>query len=172
MRVLPVVLGVGLLCALVTTVAADETRPRLDRVVITGNQRVEEEAIRGATAFVSRAPASTRKPSTTMSARSTVWASSTTSKPSCPAGRPVGADLSDYGTPLIHEVHLDGNKKIGREDLEGAFKVRPNTILDPEKVRRGIEEAKKLYEKKGYLDAAIDYSTKPVGEHEVILRTR
>ncbi len=47
MRVLPVVMGLGLLCALVTTAAAaDEGPPRLDRVVITGNQRVEEEAIR------------------------------------------------------------------------------------------------------------------------------
>ena len=45
-----------------------------------------------------------------------------------------------------------------------AFKVRPNTIFDPEKVRRGIEEAKKLYEKKGYLDAKIDYQTTPVGD--------
>ena len=45
MRVLPVALGLGLLFALVA-VAGAEDRPRIDRIVITGNQRVEEEAIR------------------------------------------------------------------------------------------------------------------------------
>ena len=45
MRVLPVVTGLGLLCACATPAGAQEG-PRLDRVVITGNQRVEEEAIR------------------------------------------------------------------------------------------------------------------------------
>ena len=46
MRVLPVVMGLGLLLALACPAAARTPRPRLDRVVITGNQRVEEEAIR------------------------------------------------------------------------------------------------------------------------------
>ena len=39
------------------------------------------------------------------------------------------------------------------EDLEAALKVRPHTILDTEKMRHGIADAKKLYEEKGYLDA-------------------
>ena len=71
--------------------------------------------------------------------------------------------------PLIHEVHIEGNKKISREDLDGAFKIRPNTIFEPDKVRHGIDEAKKLYEKKGYLDAKITYDTTPQAQDEVIL---
>lgn len=59
--------------------------------------------------------------------------------------------------PFVQEVKIKGEDKIGREELETALRVRPNTIFDPEKARRGIAEAKKLYEKKGYLDAQISY---------------
>src|SRR5581483_5159628 len=64
---------------------------------------------------------------------------------------------------------VDGTKKIKREEVEGALKIRPHTILDPEKARQGIEAAKKLYVDKGYLDADITYKTTTVGDNEVDL---
>jgi outer membrane protein insertion porin family len=69
--------------------------------------------------------------------------------------------------PYVRQVRVEGNKKIEKEELEGMLRIRPNTILDPEKARKGIEEAKNAYEKKGYLDADIKYETTPVGENEV-----
>src|SRR5437870_1719758 len=48
--------------------------------------------------------------------------------------------------PLVTEVKIEGNKKVRSEDLEAALKVRPHTILDGEKLRRGVVDAKKLYE--------------------------
>jgi outer membrane protein insertion porin family len=69
--------------------------------------------------------------------------------------------------PLVRNVKVEGTKKVKREDVENALKVRPHTILDPEKARQGIEAAKKLYVEKGYLDAEINYRTEPVGENEV-----
>ncbi len=57
--------------------------------------------------------------------------------------------------PLVTEVKIEGNKKVHTEDLETALKVRPRTILDSEKLRRGVLDGKKLYEEKGYLDATI-----------------
>ncbi len=74
--------------------------------------------------------------------------------------------------PLVRELKIEGYKALGREELETALKVRPQTILDPEKVRRGIQEARKLYEKKGYVDAKIESETTPVGENEVVLTYR
>src|SRR5262245_24986842 len=152
MRVLPVCVGLGLLFALTTEGPAQETErsatkqqaPRLDRVVITGNQRVEEEAIR----VQIRSQPGTRLDEETVDAdiralyRMGFFDT-------------VEADLSEQNgrwvltyrvaeRPLIKELHIEGNKKIGREELEPALKVRPNTILDPEKVQKGIDEAKKL----------------------------
>src|SRR5207253_2691964 len=67
--------------------------------------------------------------------------------------------------PLVRAVKIEGNKKVKREELEGALKIRAHTILDPEKARQGLEAGKKLYVEKGYLDAELTYSTEPVGEN-------
>ncbi|GIW39583.1 MAG: outer membrane protein assembly factor BamA [Candidatus Binatia bacterium] len=71
--------------------------------------------------------------------------------------------------PVVREIRIEGEKALDREELEAALKVRPNTILDPVQVRKGIENAKKEYEKKGYLDARIDYEVEPVGPGQVDL---
>ena len=64
--------------------------------------------------------------------------------------------------PLVTDVKIEGNKTIRTEDLEAALKVRPRTILDGEKLRRGVTDATKLYEEKGYLAAAITPRIEPV----------
>src|SRR5438552_9296187 len=71
--------------------------------------------------------------------------------------------------PLVTDVKIEGNKKVRSEDLEAALKVRPHTILDGEKLRRGVVDAKKLYEEKGYLDATITPRVDPVPDrpHEL-----
>ena len=69
--------------------------------------------------------------------------------------------------PMVRSVKVEGTDEIKREEVEGALKIRPHSILDPEKARQGIGAAKKLYVDKGYLDATITYRTEPVGENEV-----
>ena len=71
--------------------------------------------------------------------------------------------------PLIREVRTEGNKGLSKEDLENALKVHPRTILNPVKIRTGVENAKKEYEKKGFLDADITYRTEETSAGEVIL---
>jgi outer membrane protein insertion porin family len=72
--------------------------------------------------------------------------------------------------PLVRNVTVEGNEKLKKEEIEGALRIRPHTILDPEKARQGIDAARKLYADKGYLDARITYDTVPVGENEVDVR--
>ncbi len=71
--------------------------------------------------------------------------------------------------PMIQEIKIEGNKKVDTDDLQTAFKVRPHTLLDVEKIQRGIEDAKKLYDKKGYKDAAITFTTSEPENGEVTL---
>ncbi len=71
--------------------------------------------------------------------------------------------------PLVREVKLEGNKKINNDDLQAALKVRPHTLLDVEKVHRGIEDAKKLYDQKGYKDATITFKTSEPENGEIVL---
>src|SRR4029450_2378169 len=72
--------------------------------------------------------------------------------------------------PLVRNVTVEGNEKLKKEEIEGALRLRPHPIPDPEKARQGIEAARKLYDDKGYLDARITYETVPVGEKEVDIR--
>lgn len=71
--------------------------------------------------------------------------------------------------PYIRELRIEGHDKLDKDELEPALKVRPNTIYDPEKVRRGVVDAKKLYDKKGYLDAVITPRTEDKGDNEIAL---
>jgi len=175
MRVLPVVLVLGLLlrCAAAQDAAGardgQPQTPQIDRVVIGGNQRVEEEAIR----VQLRAQAGTRLNEDTVDSDiRALYRMGFFENVEANLSEENGQWVLTYHVterPLIHEVRVEGNKKLSRNDLDAAFKVRPNTIFEPDKVRRGIEDAKAQYEKKGYLDATIEYSTAPVGENEVIL---
>jgi outer membrane protein insertion porin family len=63
--------------------------------------------------------------------------------------------------PFITSVRIEGNEELKKEDLESALKVRPRTIYDPEKVRHGIADARRLFEEKGYLDVSIDPILEP-----------
>jgi outer membrane protein insertion porin family len=171
MRLLPVGMVLGLLLSLVRMATAQDD-VRIDRVVITGNQRVEEEAIR---AQVRAQPGTRLNEETVDNDIRAIHRMGFFDNVAAELSQQDGKWVLTYRVterPLIREVHIEGNKKISREDLEGALKVRPKTIFDPEKVRRGIEEAKKLYEKKGYLDASITYTTEPVGENEMVLTYR
>jgi len=71
--------------------------------------------------------------------------------------------------PMIKAVKLEGNKKVNDDDLQAALKVRPHTLLDVEKIQRGIQEGKKLYDQKGYKEAAITFKTAPPENGEVTL---
>ncbi|MBM4268647.1 MAG: outer membrane protein assembly factor BamA [Deltaproteobacteria bacterium] len=73
-----------------------------------------------------------------------------------PDGRgAVGVTFRVVERPLIHDVRLEGEIEIEEKDLDEELGVRARTIYDPEKVRRGIERARSLYEKEGYLDVGI-----------------
>lgn len=72
--------------------------------------------------------------------------------------------------PYIASVKVEGGDELKPEEVEAALKVRARTIYDPEKVRRGVEDAKRLYEEKGYLDVSItpDLQTAPDGDVDLI----
>jgi outer membrane protein insertion porin family len=73
--------------------------------------------------------------------------------------------------PFVRDVEIAGNDEIDEDELEAMIRVRPNTILDPEKARAGIAEVKKAYEKKGYLDADVSYDTTQVGDSDEVVVT-
>ena len=123
MRTLPVVVVLGLLLPCTATAqsfagsTATPSSPRIDRVVISGNHRVEEEAIRVQIRSQPGHCASMRRRSTATSAPSTAWDSSRTSQ--ADLDEENGQWVLTYDVterPLIREVHIEGNSKLSRED--------------------------------------------------------
>jgi outer membrane protein insertion porin family len=127
----------------------------VSQILIEGNARVDDEAIR----IHIESRAGTRyEPATVDSDVRAIYAMGffenvEVERRPAPEGMVLVFRVRER--PLVSDVRIEGNKKVRSEDLEAALKVRPHTILDGEKLRRGIVDGKKLYEEKGYLDASI-----------------
>ena len=159
------VVAIGLLLSIGRPAVA--AGPPIARVEISGNVRVEEDAIRvhlqsqPGTAFDQDALDKDIRAIYAMGFFDQVTAEAT------PEGRSVVLAFRVHERPLVRGVTIEGAENVKKEEVEQALRVRPHTIVDPEKARQGIEAAKKLYGEKGYLDVDIAYTTAPVGENEV-----
>jgi len=170
MFVRPTLLAIALASLLIARESgAQGLAPRIDRVEISGNQRVDDESIQ--VRIKSKRGDLLDEAVVDQDVRSLY---------DMGFFRNVIVDLDQDGgetlltfrveeRPFVRDVKVSGNDKIDEEELEGMLRIRPNTILDPQKALAGIEEAKKAYEKKGYLDAEITYETESVGENEVVV---
>ncbi len=143
---------------------------RLERVDITGNHRVDDQAIR---VRLSAEPGAAVDEATIDADIRSLYQMGFFDDIAATLAQVRGQWVLTFAVterPFIRAVEIEGAKKIDKDEVEGMLRVRPNTILDPEKARRGMEEAKKAYEKKGYLDTEISYQTELVGENEVIVK--
>lgn len=165
MRALRVALVVAL--ALLGGRARAEEPPLVGQVLVKGNHRVEEEAIRVRLKVHPGSPLDQKAIDDDIRSLYQMGFFSNIAAEVSKVGDELVLTYRVSERPYVADVTISGAKKIDEEELEGALRVRPNTILDPEKARAGIEDAKKLYEKKGYLDAQIRYDTEPVGKNEV-----
>jgi outer membrane protein insertion porin family len=142
--------------------------PSIARVGISGNLRVEEDAIR---VHLRSQPGQPFDQDTVDRDIRAVYAmgffDQVNAEVTPVEGNRVEVIFQVKERPLVRTVKVEGTDKLKREEVEAALKIRAHTILDPEKARQGVEAAKKLYVEKGYLDAAITYRTEAVGENEV-----
>ena len=165
--------GLGVVVAAVTVLclrAQAEVAPRVERVEIAGNVRVEEDAIR---VHLETQPGRPLDRAVLDRDIRAIYAmgffDQVTVETSPGTAGQVAVTVRVVERPLIRSIEITGNEKLDRPELEGALKLRPYVILDPEKARQGVAAARKLYADKGYLDAEIRWTARPVGENEVDL---
>ncbi len=144
----------------------------VDRVEITGNRRVDEDAIRvrlevGRDSVLDEAAVDRD----VRSLYSMGFFRNITAKLEDRVGQKV-LIYEVLERPFVREVVILGNEELDEEEIQGLIRVRPNTILDPQKARLSLAEIKKAYEKKGYLDASVAYDTTAVGDDEVVVTVR
>jgi outer membrane protein insertion porin family len=157
--------------ALAVQAAEDAPAPRvLTAVVVEGNVRVEEDAIRVNLQSRGGEPLDEEKVDRDIRATYAMgFFDQVTARVEDTDSGPV---LRFHVTerPLVRSVEVEGTDAIEDEDVEAALRVRPHTILDPAKVREGIEAARRLYADKGLLDAEIAVKTESAPENEVDVR--
>jgi len=148
---------------------AVESEKPIAEVRLSGNERVEEEAIR---VYLTSRPGRPLNPETVDQDVRAIYKMGFFKEVEARVTEENGKTILTYQVverPLIREVRTEGNKGLSKEDLENALKVHPRTILNPVRIRTGVENAKKEYEKKGFLDADITYRTEETTAGEVIL---
>jgi len=163
-----VAVALAVLLGAPSTTLRAQGEPSIGQVRITGNIRVEEDAIRVHLHTQPGAPFD--KDTLDRDIRSIYgmgFFDQVDADVTPAEGHHVDVTFRVKERPLVRNVKVEGLVKLKKEEVEGALRIRPHTILDPEKAKQGIEAAKKLYAEKGYLDAQISYRTEPVGENEV-----
>ncbi|MFN8543309.1 MAG: outer membrane protein assembly factor BamA [Candidatus Binatia bacterium] len=159
---------VVLLAALAGGRVGAENVPTVAKVGIAGNIRVEEDAIR---VRLHTQPGQPFDKETIDRDIRSVYAMGFFDQVDAdvtPAdGRRIVVTFRVKERPLTRNVQVEGTDEIKKEEVEAALRIRPHTILDPEKAKQGIEATRKLYSEKGYLDAQITYRLETVGENEV-----
>jgi outer membrane protein insertion porin family len=141
--------------------------PPIVRVDIVGNVRVEEDAIR---VHLESQPGKAFDQDTLDKDIRSIYAMGffdQVTVETANEARGVVLTLHVHERPLVRGVTIEGTEEVKQEEVEQALRIRPHTILDPDRAREGIAAAKKLYSEKGYLDADITYTSAPVGENEV-----
>ena len=149
--------------------SSTQTGPVVGQILIGGNDRVEEEAIRVYVKSMVGEPLTEDQVDRDVRA---IYNMGFFKNVEARVTEDKGRTVLTYWVserPLLREVHIEGQKTLSKDDIENKLKVHPRTILNPVKIRRGIEEVKKEYEKKGHLDADITYRTEQVETGDVIL---
>jgi outer membrane protein insertion porin family len=147
---------------------AAESEPKIASVGVSGNLRVEEDAIRvHLRSQVGQAFDQDILDDDIRSVYAMGFFDQVDADVTPGEGHTVAIVFHVKERPLVRAVKVEGADKIKTEEVEGALKIRPHTILDPEKARQGVAAAQKLYIEKGYLDATITYRTEVIGENEV-----
>jgi outer membrane protein insertion porin family len=171
---MPVLLGVllaGVLPAAPSRGAPGEAGPApiLAGVLIEGNQRVDEEAIR---VHIRSMPGTPLDPGTVARDVKAIYGMGLFERVDAERRLENGESVLVFQVverPLIRTIRIEGAEHVKAEELEAALKVSKHTILDAVKVREGLAAAKKLYEEEGYLDAVIEERTVDLGGNEVEL---
>jgi len=141
----------------------------VERVVIEGNQRVDEEAVRVQIRSVPAAPLDASSVARDVKA---IYGMGLFERVDAEWREENGERILVFKVverPLIRTIRIEGADHVKAEELEAALKVSKHTILDAVKVREGLAAGKKLYEEEGYLDAVIEERTVDLGGNEVEL---
>src|SRR5438477_1331986 len=142
----------------------------ISKVNVQGNRRVEADAIRAQIPIKAGDRYDKEKIKATLLA---VWRMGYFSdvKLDVSAGQPP---ISDYvltvlvaEKPAVHEIKLEGNDELSKDDLKDTIEVKQFQILDQEAVRKSARKMQEKYVEKGFFLAEVSPKIDPLPNNEV-----
>src|SRR5437879_3582731 len=83
-----------------------------------------------------------------------------------PAGQ-AAPPVTPAHPPAIHEIKLEGNDELSKDDLKDTFEIKQFQILDPEGVRKSAKKMQEKYVEKGFFLAEVTWRLDPLPNNEV-----
>src|SRR5207237_9239514 len=69
--------------------------------------------------------------------------------------------------PAVHEIKLEGNEELSKDDFKETIEVKQFQILDQEAVRKSAKKMQEKYVEKGYFLAEVTPRIDPLPNNEV-----
>jgi outer membrane protein insertion porin family len=63
--------------------------------------------------------------------------------------------------PAVDEIIYEGNRDIGKDDIEDVVDIKPFQVLDVARIKANVTKIQKLYVDKGYFLAQVSYEVRP-----------
>ncbi len=141
-------------------------------ILVSGNQRIEEEAIRV------NLRTKTGEPFSQSQVRADIkniyklgWFSDVqVDLEERPEGVIVTFIVKEL--PLVKGVQISGNKKLKEDELREVIEIKPRSVLDRKALQESCKKIKNMYADEGFYLAEVNYSLKPLERDEVQLEFR
>ena len=148
---------------------APDTGP-ISRVDVQGNRRVEADAIRAQSPIK---PGDTYDRTALKNTLLAVWRMGYFSDVKLDVSA-APAPLTGYvltilvaEKPAVHDIKLEGNDEMSKDDLKDTIEVKQFQILDQEAVRKSAKKMQEKYVEKGYFLAEVTPRIDPLPNNEV-----
>ena len=144
-------------------------REKVAEVIITGNKRIESEAIKKimktnkGDIYLAKHVQDDLKSIYKMGYFGDVRVESS----STPRGQVVTFRVAENET--IRNIRIKGNKKFDDEKIKDGINVRSGSILNIIKLQGDLKQIENLYKEKGYHHVKVTYEIKPVSENRADL---
>jgi outer membrane protein insertion porin family len=146
----------------------------INRISVQGNRRVETDAIKAALPIK---PGDAYDKNKLRSALLSLWRMNyfndlkfdVASLPPPLIGQSLTVLVTEK--PAIHEVKLEGNEEMSKDDLKDTIEIKPFQILDMEAVRKSAKKVQEKYVEKGFFLAEVTprVDTRPNNEVDVVI---
>ena len=141
--------------------------PTVARVLVEGNRRVEDEAVKSAISTKAGEPLESRKINDDIKAlmRLGFFADVVVEERGDPEKPSIVFRVSER--PAVRETKIEGNEEISSDDLKDAVEVKQYAILDLNQVKRSVRKIQEKYVEKGYYLAEVSYRLEDQPDNQV-----